>query len=93
MVQEILVLAVLDFQVAQEFRVVQEILVLAVLDFQVAQEFQMLQVALAVLDFLAVQLYLEAQSPYRLQLVRSCHPVLFYHRALSNNQVHIFLLE
>ena len=71
----------------------QEILVLAVLDFQVAQEFQMLQVALAVLDFLAVQLYLEAQSPYRLQLVRSCHPVLFYHRALSNNQVHIFLLE
>ena len=77
---------------AQEFRVVQETLVLAVLDFQVAQEFQMLQVALAVLDFLAVQL-LEAQSPYRLQLVRSCHPVLFYHRALSNNQVHIFLLE
>ena len=49
-------------------------------------------VALAVLDFLAVQL-LEAQSPYRLQLVRSCHLVLFYHRALFNNQVHIFLLE
>ena len=67
---------------------VQAILVLAVLDFQVPQEFQMLQVAL---DFQVAQLLLEVQFLYRVQSVRSCHPVLFYHRVLSNNQAPIFL--
>ena len=57
------------------------------------QVVQVLQVVLAVLEFQVVQLFLEAQSLYRLQLVSSCHQVPFYHRALFNNQVHIFPLE
>ena len=59
----ILVLAVLVILVL----VVQEILALAALDLQVAQEFQMLQVPLGVLNFQADQLFLEAQSLYRVQ--------------------------
>ena len=62
-VQEILALVVLVILVL----VVQEILALAALDLQVAQEFQMLQVPLGVLNFQADQLFLEAQSLYRVQ--------------------------
>ena len=72
-----------------------------ILDFQgvqvylEAQDFLVFQVALTfpeVLILIPVQQAL-VQVLYRVQLVRFCHPVLFYHRALFNNQVHIFLLE
>ena len=72
--------------------------VLEIQDFQAVQlclEAQDFQVALAFLEALIliqVQKAL-AQSLYRLQLVRSCHPDLFYHQALFNNQVHKILLE
>ena len=69
-----------------------------ILDFQAvqvcleAQDFRVGQVFLEVLILIPVQLA-PAQVQYRVQLVHSCHPVLFYHRALFNNQVHIFPLE
>ena len=68
------------------------------LDFQAAQvyleaqEFQAALIFPEVLILIPVQQAL-AQVLYRVQLVRSCHLVLFYHRALFNNQVHIFPLE
>tara|TARA_A100001388_G_C28502893_1_gene372477 strand:- start:306 stop:587 length:282 start_codon:yes stop_codon:yes gene_type:complete len=69
-----------------------------ILDFQAvqvyleAQEFQVDLIFPEVLILIPVQQAL-AQVLYRVQLVRSCHLVLFYHQALFNNQVHIFPLE
>ena len=57
-----------------------------------AQDFQVALIFPEVLILIPVQQAL-AQVLYRVQLVRSCHLVLFYHRALFNNQVHIFPLE
>ena len=71
---------ILDFQAVQ--------VCLEAQDFQVALVFQV-QVALILIPVQQDQV----QSLYLLQLVRSCRPVLFYLRALFNNQVHIFLLE
>ena len=81
-----------------------EIARLGCLEVQEILDFQAVQVCLEAQDFRVGLVFLEvlilipaqlapAQVQYRVQLVRSCHPVLFYHRALFNNQVHIFPLE
>ena len=69
-----------------------------ILDFQAvqvcleAQEFQVALIFPEALILILVQQAL-AQVLYRVQLVRSCHLVLCYHRALFNNQVHMCPLE
>ena len=79
-----------DFQVAQVYLEAQEFQAAQV--YLEAQDFQVALIFPEVLILIPVQQAL-AQVLYRVQLVRSCHLVLFYHRALFNNQVHIFPLE